>query len=76
MSLLAGVSSHSARIASVMMLNGLTSANCRRPSGIDSTGTNADEANVSGKITMKPIACADSPEDAVSPTSAKNHDQA
>jgi hypothetical protein len=36
--------------------------------GIVSTGTNADDANVSGKIAMKPSDWAASGEDAVSPS--------
>ena len=55
---------------------GLTSANCFSPSGIESTGTNADEANVSGKIAVKPIEFAVSGDDEYSPTSAKIHENA
>jgi hypothetical protein len=51
-------------------------ANCCRPSGIDSAGTNADDANVSGKIAVKPIEFAVSGEDENSPTSAKIHENA
>jgi hypothetical protein len=54
----AGASSHSARIAATTIVKGLTFANASSHSGIDSTGTNADDANVSGKIAMKPIDCA------------------
>ena len=57
-------------------MNGLASANCRSPSGIDSAGTNADEANVSGKISMKPNEFAVSGVDENSPISAKTHENA
>ena len=55
MSVFAGVSSQSERTASEIVVNGFASANCRRPSGIVSAGTNTDEANVSGKISVNPI---------------------
>ena len=55
-----------ARIASTATVNGFTSANCRSPSGSVSIGTKAEDTNVSGKITRKPIACAASPEEATS----------
>jgi len=70
------VSSHSERIASDTVVNGLASANCRRPSGIVLAGTKTDEANVSGKISVKPIEFAVSGEDENSPTSAKIHENA
>ena len=58
------------------IVNGLSSANgCSQP-GIESTGTNADEANVSGKITMKPRRLRGLGDDAVSPTKAKTHEKA
>ena len=41
----------------------LASATWRSPSGIESAGTNMDEANVSGKIRVKPIAFAVSGDD-------------
>ena len=63
MSVLAGVSSHSDRTASEIVVNGLASANCWSPSGIDSAGTNTDDANVSGKISVKPIEFAVSGDD-------------
>ena len=72
----AGVPSHSERTASEIVVNGFASANCRSPSGIDSTGTNTDDANVSGKISVKPIEFAVSGEDEYSPTSAKIHENA
>src|SRR3954454_525195 len=50
----AGAPSHSERIASTTTVIGLISANCRSPSGIDLTGTNAAEMNVIGKISVKP----------------------
>ena len=72
----AGVPSQSERIASEIVVNGFASANCCRPSGIDSAGTNTDEANVSGKISVKPIEFAVSGVDENSPTSAKIHENA
>jgi hypothetical protein len=60
----------------VIVLNGLASANWRRPSGIDAAGTNIEDANVSGKIAVKPIAFAVSGEDEYSPTSAKIQENA
>ncbi len=57
-------------------MNGFASANCRRPSGIEAAGTNTDEANVSGNITVKPIEFAVSGVDENSPTSAKIHENA
>ena len=68
--------SQSERIASEIVVNGLASANCCRPSGIDSAGTNTDEANVSGKISVNPIELAVSGVDENSPTSAKIHENA
>ena len=68
--------SQSERIASETVVNGLASANCRRPSGIVSAGTNTDDANVSGKISVKPIELAVSGVDENSPTSAKIHENA
>ena len=62
-SVFAGVPSHRWRTASTTVVNGLASANCRSPSGIDSAGTNTDEANVSGKIAVKPIEFAVSGDD-------------
>ncbi len=70
----AGSPIHSARRASTAIVNGLSSANWRSPSGSVSIGTNADEMKVSGKITMKPIAWADSADEAMSPNSAKIHE--
>ena len=76
MSVLAGVFSHSDRTASEIVVNGLASANCRSPSGIDSAGTNTDEANVSGKISVKPIEFAVSGVDEYRPMRAKIHENA
>ena len=47
-----------------------------QPVGIDSTGTNADETNVSGKRIVKPNAFAVSGDDENSPMSAKTHENA
>ena len=75
MSLPAGVPRNSARPASTIVENGLMSAAkvCSQ-SGIDSGGTNADEAKVSGKIAMKPNAFADSGEETISPIQANTHE--
>ena len=72
----AGAPSHSARIASTMIVNGLMSANACSAAGIDSTGTNADEMKVSGKTAMKPTEFAASGEDTSRPSSAKTHENA
>ena len=72
----AGVPIHNERSASAQVVNGLASANCRRPSGIVLAGTNTDEANVSGKISVKPIEFAVSGDDEYSPISAKIHENA
>src|SRR5918998_2318953 len=61
-SLPAGASTNRARVASTIVLNGLFSAKASIADGIDSGGTNADDANVSGKISMKPSAWAPSAE--------------
>ena len=57
-------------------MNGLASATCRRPSGIDSTGTKSEEAKVSGKMSVKPIEFAVSGVEENSPTRAKIHENA
>jgi hypothetical protein len=57
-------------------VNGFASANWRRPSGIVWAGTKIDDANVSGKIAVKPIEFAVSGVDETSPTSAKIHENA
>src|SRR3954453_353695 len=75
-SVLAGGPSHRERTASAIVVNGLAPATWGRPSGIEATGTKIDDANVSGKIAVKPIAFAVSGEDEKSPTSAKIHENA
>ena len=72
----AGSPIHSARIASTTIVNGLISANHCSAAGIDSTGTNADEMNVSGKTAMKPSELAASGEETSRPSSAKTHENA
>ena len=57
-------------------MNGLTSANACSGSGIESTGTNAEEMNVSGKTAMKPTELAASGEDTSSPRNANTHENA
>jgi hypothetical protein len=54
----------------------LTSATCSRPAGIDATGTNAEEMNVIGKTSVKPMPFAASGEDTLMPISAKTHENA
>ena len=46
------------------------------PSGIEATGTNAEEMNVSGKTAMKPTELAASGEDTSSPRNANTHENA
>src|SRR4051794_34411329 len=75
-SLPAGVPSQSDRNASTTVVKGLFSANAFSQSGIDPVGTNADDAKVIGKITMKPSACADSADDECSATNANTHEKA
>ncbi len=72
----AGWPTHSARIASTRIVNGLISANHFSAAGIDSTGTNADEMNVSGNTAMKPSEFAASGEETIRPSSAKTHENA
>ena len=72
----AGASSHKARIASTNVLTGLASATCSRPSGIDSTGTNAEEMKVIGKMSVKPMPFAASGVETERPMTAKIHDDA
>jgi hypothetical protein len=43
---------------------------------MESTGTNAEEMNVSGNTAMKPTEFADSGEDTSRPSSAKTHEKA
>src|SRR3954452_20059764 len=72
----AGAPIHSERIASTTIVNGLISANHCSADGIESTGTNADEMNVSGNTAMKPSELADSGDDTNRPSSAKTHENA
>ena len=75
-SLPAGVPMKSARTASTMVVNGLFSAKGCSQEGIDSTGTNADDTNVSGNRIVKPIALAVSGEDDTRPISANTQEKA
>ena len=59
-----------------MRTPGFALANASMAEGIDSGGTNADEAKVSGKISMNPSACAPSAEFVLSATKAKIHENA
>src|SRR5918994_948802 len=63
MSFPAGVPTNSARAASTIVVNGLFSAIGSSQLGIVSTGTNADEMNVTGKRIVKPYAFDASGED-------------
>jgi hypothetical protein len=72
----AGAPSQRWRIASTTIVNGLTFANAFRGSGIELTGTNAEEMNVSGKTAMKATEFADSGVEVSRPTHAKNHENA
>src|SRR5215210_8087861 len=71
-SLPAGAPSHSARIAFTTTVIGLTSAKSWRPAGIDSTGTNAAEMNVIGKISVKPTPFAASGEETIIPAARRS----
>ncbi len=57
-----------------MIVNGLCFATGWSQLGIDATGTNADETNVSGKRIVKPYAFDASGDDAVSPMNANTHE--
>ena len=70
------MSTKSARTALTIFVNGLFSAIDWSHDGIDSTGTNADDTNVSGKRIVNPNAFAASADDAVSPMNAKTHENA
>jgi hypothetical protein len=59
-----------------MYVNGLCSAIGWSQPGIEATGTNADETNVSGKRIVNPYAFAASGYDAVSPMNANTHEKA
>ena len=72
----AGVPSQSALIASTTIVIGLTSANAFSALGSESSGTNAEEMKVIGKISVKPIPLAASGEETVSPIRAKIHENA
>ena len=72
----AGVPTKSARAALTIVVNGLCSAIGCSHDGIDSTGTNAEDTNVSGNNTVNPNAFAASGDDAVSPMKAKTHENA
>src|SRR5690348_11140605 len=72
----AGAPSHSERMASTMMVNGFTSANPRSTSGIDATGTNAEEMNVSGNTAMNASELAASGVETSIPMNAKTHENA
>ena len=70
------MSTKSARAASTIVVNGLYSAMGWSQSGIVSTGTNADETNVTGKRMVNPNAFAASGDDAVSPMKANTQENA
>ena len=57
-----------------MIVKGFTSANCRSPSGIDATGTKAEEMNVNGNTMMKPTELTVSEDFATSPMNASTHE--
>jgi hypothetical protein len=59
-----------------MVVNGLFSATGSNQLGIDSTGTNAEETNVTGKRIVKLYAFEASGDEAVSPMKAKTHEKA
>ena len=71
-----GAPSHSSRISSTTTVNGFTSANTFSASGIESTGTKADEMNVSGNTSMKPSEFAASGVDTSIPRNANTHENA
>jgi hypothetical protein len=75
-SLPAGMPRSRARSASTIFVNGLCSAIGWSQLGIESTGTNADETNVSGKRIVNPYAFAASADDAVRPMNANTHENA
>ncbi len=72
----AGAPSHRARNASTTIVTGFTSANFCSALGIESTGTNAEEMNVIGKTSVKPIPFAASGEETDIPIRAKIHENA
>jgi hypothetical protein len=73
MSFPTGIPRNRPRTAFTMIVNGLFSATGWSQLGMEATGTNADETNVSGKRIVNPYAFAASGEDAVRPTNAKTH---
>ena len=74
-SLPTGMPRKSPRTALTMIVNGLFSATGCSQLGIDATGTNADETNVSGKRIVNPYAFAASGEDAARPTKANTQEK-
>ena len=72
----AGAPTNSALVASTIVLNGFALANASMAAGIDSGGAKADDANVIGKITMKPSAWAPSGELELSAMKAKIQENA
>src|SRR6476659_10578019 len=72
----AGIPRKSARAALTMYVKGLCSAIGWSQLGIESTGTNADETNVTGKRIVNPYAFAASGDEAVSPMNANTHENA
>src|SRR6202023_1949451 len=72
----AGAPSQSERIASTVIVNGLTSANARSTEGIECTGTNAEEMNVRGKTAMNPTEFAASGVETSIPRKANTHEKA
>src|SRR4029453_10888892 len=75
-SLPAGTPRNSARAAFTMYVNGLCSAIGWSQLGIESTGTNADEKNVTGKRIVNPYAFDASGDDDMRPMKAKTHEKA
>src|SRR4051812_40402028 len=71
-----GTPSHSSRTALTVSVTGLTSAKACSQSGIESTGTKADDAKVSGNSQMKPADWATSALGTESPISAAIHENA
>jgi hypothetical protein len=59
-----------------MVVNGLAEATPWSQLGIVSTGTNADETNVSGKMIVKPYAFDASGDDAMRPIRANTQENA
>src|ERR1700742_2279784 len=72
----AGAPSQRWRSASTTVLTGFAFATASSGPGIDAVGTNADEMNVIGKISVKPSPFAASGDDTDIPISAKIHENA